>query len=118
MNKTISQKEFQKAIAHMYGNATCFVYDEPNNRYNFVISEVDDDTVNDFFQTENIEVENLEDNSNVSGVMISEFIAEYASSNNIQDDGFIPAIRKLFGEDSRLYVATDGNSHKTFMLVY
>ena len=118
MNKTISQKEFQKAIAHMYGNATCFVYDEPNNRYNCVISGVDDDTVNDFFQTENIEVENLEDNSNVSGVMISEFIAEGAPANNVQDDGFIPAIRKLFGEESKLYVATDGNNHKTFMLVY
>lgn len=118
MNKTISQKEFQEAISSMYGNTTCFVYDEPNNRYNCAISGVDDDTVNDFFQAENIEVEDLEDDSNVSGIMISEFIAEYAPANNVQDDGLITTIRKLFGEDSMLYVATDENNHKTFMLVY
>ena len=118
MDKTISQKEFHKAISSMYGNATCFVYDEPNNRYNCVISEVNDDTLDIFFSAESIEVENLEDNSNVSCVMISEFIAEYAPANNVQDDGFIPAIRKLFGEDSMLYTATDENNHKTFMLVY
>lgn len=118
MDKTISQKEFQKAISSMYGNATCFVYDEPNNRYNCAISEVDDDTVENFFIAENIEVENLEDNSNVSSIMIGEFIAEYAPANDVQYDGFVPAIRKLFGEDSKLYVATDENNHKTFMLVY
>jgi hypothetical protein len=118
MNKIISQKVFQKAIAHMYGNTTCFVYDEPNNRYNCVISGVDDDTLDIFFSAESIEVKNLEDDSNVTAIMMSEFIAEYAPANNVQDDVFIPVIRKLFGEESKLYVATDGNNHKTFMLVY
>ena len=102
----------------MYGNATCFVYDEPNNRYNCEISEVNDDTVNNFFQTENIEVHNLEDDSNVTAIMISEFIAEYAPANNVQDDGFIPAIRNMFGENSKIYVATNSLGNKTFMLVY
>ena len=102
----------------MYGNTTCFVYDEPSNRYQYASGEINDDTLEPFFNAESIEVENLEDNSNVSGVMISEFIAECAPANNVQDDGFIPAIRKLFGEESKLYVATDGNNHKTFMLVY
>ena len=102
----------------MYGNATCFVYDEPNNRYNCEISEVNDDTLDIFFSAESIEVKNLEDDSNVTAIMMSEFIEEYAPANNIQDDGFVPAIRKLFGEDSKLYVATDENNHKTFMLVY
>ena len=118
MNKTISQKEFQKAISSMYGNSTCFVYDEPNNRYNCVIAEVDDDTVNDFFQTENIEVENLEDDSNVTAIMMSEFIAEYAPANNVQDDGFVPAIRNMFGSNSKLYSAINSEGNKTFMLVY
>ena len=102
----------------MYGNATCFVYDEPNNRYNCEISEVNDDTLDIFFSAESIEVKNLEDDSNVSAIMISEFIAEYAPANNVQDDGFIPAIRNMFGENSKIYVATDENNHKTFMLVY
>ena len=116
--KTISQKEFQKAIEHMYGCATCFVYDEPNNRYNCAIQEVNYATLCNFFSAESIEVESLEGDSNVSSIMISEFIAEYAPANNVQDDGFIPAIRKMFGENSKLYVATNTDGNKTFILFY
>ena len=118
MNKTISQKEFQKAISSMYGNATCFVYDEPNNRYNCIISEVNGDTLDIFFSAESIEVKNLEDDSNVTAIMMSEFIAEYAPANNVQDDGFVPAIRNMFGSNSKLYSAINSEGNKTFMLVY
>ena len=118
MNKIISQKEFQKAISSMYGKATCFVYDEPNNRYNCDIPEVNEDTLIDFFTAEKVEVENLEDDSNVASIMISDFIAEYAPANNVQDDGFIPAIRNMFGENSKLYVATNSEGNRTFMLFY
>ena len=102
----------------MYGNTTCFVYDEPSNRYNCEISEVNDDTLDIFFSAESIEVENLEDNSNVTAIMMSEFIAEYAPANNVQDDGFVPAIRNMFGSNSKLYSAINSEGNKTFILVY
>ena len=119
--KAISQKEFQKAIAHMYGNTTCFVYDEPSNRYQYVSGEINDDSLNPFLEADRIEVEELEDNSGVAAVMIENWSKEFSPANDVQDDNYVITIRNIFGENSKLYVATkdeDTTQYVTYLLTY
>lgn len=106
-----------KIMYYQYGNTTCFVYDEPGNRYQYASGEINDDTLEPFFNAESIEVENIEDNSNVSSIMIENWASEMKSPENIQDDNYVPMIRNMFGTESKIYVAVKG-SIKVYILVY
>lgn len=101
----------------MYGNTTCFVYDEPSNRYQYASGEINDDTLEPFFNADRIEVEELEDDSRVAAVMIENWSKEFSPANDVQDDNYVSTIRNIFGEDSKLYVATNGED-TTYLLVY
>jgi hypothetical protein len=113
----ISQDDFMKIMYYQYGNTTCFVYDEPNNRYNYASGEISDDTLEPFFHADRIEVEELEEDSYVSSIMIENWASEMKSPENIQDDNFVPMIRNMFGTESKIYVAVNGSS-KVYILVY
>ena len=101
----------------MYGNTTCFVYDEPSNRYNYASGEVNEDTLEPFYEADRIEVEELEENSYVASIMIENWASEMKSPENIQDDNYVPMIRNMFGTESKIYVAVKG-SIKVYILVY
>jgi len=115
--KNISKKEFLDSISSMYGNTTCVVYDSPDNRYNYSSLEVSESNIPEFYDASEIEEMDLEENSAVASVMIQNFAADFEPANNVQDDDYVPMIRKTFGPDSKLYVAICGNS-STYLLCY
>lgn len=97
--KKINYKEFEKEMNRMIGSNTCIVM---NNQYSWV--EVDDTLLSDFL-SEEITEESLDENSEITSIMLQNFSVEMAPANNVQDDEYMKIVRDCFSVDSKLFSA-------------
>lgn len=118
--ETITKEEFQKRIAHMYGQMTCFLYNTIKKYC--VVDEVGDKSLEYFLKSDfDIEVCSLKDDSETAEKMLSKWIRENSPCSNVQDDSFMPIIWAVFSEESKLYIAKrvyEDSFHYCYMLVY
>lgn len=86
--KTLNREEFERAIPCGYGDTTFFILDEPNNRYNYVSSIIDDIFDNENMPKDGYSIEPIADYPEVAEEMYKNFVAEMCPAEGVEDEGF------------------------------
>lgn len=113
--KTISYAEFYKQMCKLFGFCV-FIATKRGNT--LTIQNIDSNELEsllDRLDGKNINVETLDENSEISAAMIKDYIIEFRPVG--QDDNFMKSFRCLFAETSVLYSSKIGDE-TTYILYY
>ena len=99
--KTINYTEFYKQVCKLFGFFVLTARKHGNTLTVKNIDSVELESLLDRLDGKNINVETLDENSEISAAMIKDYIIEFEPVG--QDDNFIKSFRCLFSETSMLY---------------
>lgn len=82
----MTYKEFTKEIT--FGDFTAFVYDAPNNRYNYASDEITVDIFDNVTSDTEFHITGINSLPEVKEVIIDNFLSEIAPAAGIEDEGY------------------------------
>lgn len=82
----MTYQEFTKNIE--FGNTTAFVYDSPNNRYNYSSGEICDEVFDNVDSDTEFTIVGIDELPEVKEVIIDNFLSEIAPAAGIEDEGY------------------------------
>jgi hypothetical protein len=81
--------KYQEFIGNIeLGNTTAFVYDAPNNRYNYSSGEINDDVFDNVDSDTEFTIVGIDELPEVKEVIIDNFLREIAPAANVEDEGY------------------------------
>lgn len=115
-------QEFTKEIA--FGKTTAFVYDSPNNRYQYASGEVCDEIFDHCISDTNFHIVGIDELPQVKEVIINNFLPELEPASNIEDENYSIVKEQLesgkakigYWEEEMNY-GTDAYLTTTYMLI-
>jgi len=82
----MTYQEFTKNIE--FGNTTAFVYDSPNNRYNYSSGEICDEVFDNIDSDTEFTIVGIDELPEVKEVIVDNFLSEIAPAAGIEDEGY------------------------------
>ena len=98
--KSMTYQEFRKNIE--FGNTTAFVFDAPNNRYNYSSGEIYDDVFDNITSETEFRIVGIDEYPEVKQVIIDNFLPEIEPAAGIQDDGYDSVKKQLNNGKAKL----------------
>lgn len=111
----MNYQEFIRATEHL--EWTCFVYDEPNNRYNYGFGPAWDEININAPEDGEYSIVPIKDFQQVKDVMMKNYETEMRPSDNVEDDGFDEMMEAFRNDTMYLGIWRVGDA-VTYMLVY
>lgn len=112
----MTYQEFTKNIE--FGNTTAFVYDAPNNRYNYSSGEIYEKIFDNTTSETDFRIAGIDEYPEVKQVIIDNFLSDIAPAANVQDDGYDSVKKQLVNGKAKLGIWKEKNKSFTTTTTY
>ena len=113
----MKKNEFIEEVSCNYGYYTAYVYDSPNNRYQYTSGEFTDDHFDDAPE-DGYQIVGINDVPEVKKVIADNFLAELEPAPDVEDEAYNELRDMIVSGKANVGYWTDESGETTYILLY